>query len=82
MRTFEDSEGLLWTAEVIEHSGPDYKGRYYLALGSDDGSRVALTDVRWNSSRAALRSLETMAVAELRRRLRSAVGRGTVPNGA
>ena len=77
MRSFEDLAGGAWTAEVHEESGPDYKGRFYLVLATDDGSRkVGLTDVRWNSERTARRTLETMSVAELRRRLRSAVGRG------
>ena len=80
MRTFEDLGGDTWTAEVREQSGPDYKGRYYFVLATDGGSQqVGLTDVRWNSERTARRTLETMSVAELRRRLRSAVGRGTSP---
>lgn len=77
MRTFEDAAGGAWTAEVREASGPDYKGRFYLVLAAGDGSRaVSLEDVRWNSERTARRTLETMSVAELRRRLRTAVGRG------
>ena len=80
MRSFEDLAGGAWTAEVQEESGPDYKGRYYLVLATGDGAqKVGLADVRWNSERTARRTLETMSVAELRRRLRSAVGRGTAP---
>jgi hypothetical protein len=79
MRTFEDAAGAAWTAQVHETPGPDYKGRYYLVLTAEDGSRaVRLEDVRWNSERTARRTLETMSVAELRRRLRAAVGRGTL----
>ena len=79
MRTFDDLAGGSWTAEVREEPGPDYKGRYYFVLAAGDGSRtVSLTDVRWNSERTARRTLATMSLSELRRRLRSAVGRGTV----
>ena len=77
MRTFEDSAGASWSATVHEAAGYDYKGRYYFVLQSDDAA-VSLTDVRWNSEKAARRALDTMAEAELQRRLRSALGRGTV----
>jgi len=43
---------------------------------SDSGDVVALQDVRWNSERSARRTVESMSVVELRRRLRSAEGRG------
>lgn len=58
--------------------GGDYKGRFYFVVdgeGDDEGRRVSLTDVRWNSSRTAERTLATMSEVELRRRLRSALGR-------
>jgi hypothetical protein len=78
MREFTDGAGERWTATVRERPGPDYKGRYYFFLApasGDDG--VALVDVRWNSERTAQRTLETMSEVELRRRLRSALGRGS-----
>jgi hypothetical protein len=69
-------------AEVRERSGADYKGRFgFIARklrGAAEGE-VALEDVRWNSERAARRTLETMSEVELRRRLRSALGRSRVP---
>jgi len=43
---------------------------------------VELRDIRWNSERSARRTLDTMSVVELRRRLRSAEGRGTVRTAA
>lgn len=81
MRTFEDQDGQGWEAEVAETEGYDYKGRYYLRLRRADGSGepVELVDVRWNSERTARRTLETMSVVELRRRLRSALGRFSTP---
>ena len=77
MREFTDGDGARWVATVRERSGPDYKGRFYFYVEPGDGGEgVALTDVRWNSERTARRTLETMSEVELRRRLRSAVGRG------
>lgn len=81
MRNFEDHEGTVWTASVAEIPGTDYKGRYVLSLRRADGGApdVPLVDVRWNSERTARRTLDTMSVVELRRRLRSALGRASAP---
>lgn len=78
MRRFRDHEGNAWVATVAREEGGDYKGRFYFVVdgeGSQEGRRVSLTDVRWNSSRTAERTLSTMSEVELRRRLRSALGR-------
>jgi hypothetical protein len=81
MTEFLDEAGRAWVATVRSESGTDYKGRYYLHLheegGSDDG--VSLLDVRWNSPGTAERALATMSEVELRRRLRSGVGRASSP---
>jgi hypothetical protein len=79
MRSFKDEDGLEWDASVRERPGRDYKGRYYFflkPLGGEDSEGIALLDVRWNSERTAQRTLDTMSDVELRRRLRSARGRG------
>jgi hypothetical protein len=77
MREFTDAEGRTWVASAAEEEGTDYKGRFHLVLSAPEtGRRAELRDVRWNSERSARRTLETMSVVELRRRLRSAVGRG------
>ena len=77
MREFADSDGQSWTATVVEEEGTDYKGRFHLVLTpAGEGHSLPLHDVRWNSERTARRSIETMSVVELRRRLRSAAGRG------
>ena len=77
MREFVDGSGASWVASVRERPGPDYKGRYYLFLEQENGKEgVALVDVRWNGERTAQRTLATMSEVELRRRLRSALGRG------
>ena len=78
MRRFRDHEGNAWVATVAREEGGDYKGRFYFVVddeGNHEGRRVSLTDVRWNSSRTAERTLATMSEVELRRRLRSAIGR-------
>jgi hypothetical protein len=78
VRNFTDDTGRAWTAHVVGREGLDYQGRYHLVLKSEDGAdAVALEDIRWNNERTARRTLETMSDVELRRRLRSAVGRGT-----
>lgn len=79
MREFTDRDGATWAATVRATAGPDYKGRHHFVLRRADGEEVELTDVRWNSERTARRTLDTMSVAELRRRLRSAVGRASTP---
>jgi hypothetical protein len=78
MRRFVDGEGTAWVASVRERSGDDYKGRYSFVLTREDGGsrgEVELADIRWNRRETAERTLETMSVWELRRKLRSARGR-------
>ncbi len=76
MREFVDASGDPWVAKVEEEVGGDYKGRFFLVLeAAGGGESVSLTDVRWNSLKTARRTLATMSGVELRRRLRSAVGR-------
>ncbi|MCG6989365.1 MAG: hypothetical protein LJF06_14465 [Gemmatimonadetes bacterium] len=81
MREFTDQEGRSWIAAVREIQGPDYKGRWFFVMAPKDDadSEVTLGDVRWNTERTARRTLETMSVVELRRRLRSALGRASAP---
>jgi hypothetical protein len=82
MREFADQSGNAWVASVASSDGPDYKGRFHLImLPEAGGGDVALVDVRWNSERTAERTLATMSVVELRRRLRSAQGRQATPVG-
>ena len=79
MREFSDADGRAWVASAVEEEGTDYKGRFYLVMSpADSGDVVELRDVRWNSHRSAERTITSMSVVELRRRLRSAAGRGVV----
>ncbi|MHB1192598.1 MAG: hypothetical protein ACYC6F_06075 [Longimicrobiales bacterium] len=84
MRNFEDSNGTTWTANAAETPGTDYKGRRHMVMRRADGAgpELELTDVRWNNESTARRTLDTMSVVELRRRLRSALGRAAAPASA
>jgi hypothetical protein len=77
MREFTDAEGRRWRAAAREEPSVDYKGRYLLVLEPVDGRGevLELPEVRWNSERTAARTIGTMSGFELRRRLRSALGR-------
>lgn len=82
MRRFRDQAGSPWVASVAREGGGDYKGRYYLVMepaGEGGAPPVLLSDVRWNTRRTARRTLATMSEVELRRRLRSALGRAGRP---
>ena len=78
MKNFLDSDGGAWVATVRSREGLDFKGRhclYFHPEGAEDQG-VELLDVKWNSQETAERTLATMSGVELRRRLRSALGRG------
>jgi len=78
VKEFADELGAPWVAKVASEPGTDYKGRYCFEMTPAEGgadAAVRLVDVRWNSEKTALRTLETMSDVELRRRLRSARGR-------
>ncbi|HET9950064.1 MAG TPA: hypothetical protein VFQ22_14165 [Longimicrobiales bacterium] len=78
MRIFKDASGREWRASARQLDGPDYKGRFYMVIepaAGGDGPVLELPEVRWNSERTARRTLETMSVFELRRRLRWAQDR-------
>jgi hypothetical protein len=77
MREFHDTHGNRWMARVEGREGADYQGRYHLVMEPLDepGDPVSLDDVRWNSVEYARYTLESSSEVELRRRLRSALGR-------
>lgn len=80
MTEFTDEDGRAWVATVAGGPATDYKGRYYLHLhpaGAEQDQGVSLRDVCWNSLGTAKRTLATMSGVELRRRLRSALGRAS-----
>jgi hypothetical protein len=80
MKEFTDAQGGRWRASTRadDAKGVDYKGLVYLVLepaDGRDGGTLELPEVRWNSERTAARTIATMSTFELRRRLRSALGR-------
>jgi len=80
MKEFSDANGGRWRAHAREDDskGVDYKGRLFMVLEPVGGSAaevLELPEVRWNSARTADRTIATMSIVELRRRLRSALGR-------
>jgi len=72
VREFVNEQGERWIVGVGERPGIDYKGRYRFEakLEGESGRIIALDDVRWNNENTALRTLETMSVGELGRRIR------------
>ena len=84
MRLFSDSDGDAWVATVHSDEGLDFKGRHHLYFHPADAEErgVELLDVRWNSTGTAERTLATMSDVELRRRLRSALGRSALGGGS
>jgi hypothetical protein len=80
VKEFNDENGETWIATVASRPGTDYKGRFFFEMKPAEGDPeelVQLVDIRWNSEKTALRTLQTMSDVELRRRLRSARGRST-----
>lgn len=80
MREFKDQQGSIWVASVSGQEGGDYKGRYHFVVrpahsAGHAGEAIPLQEIRWNSRLTAQRTLASMSEVELRRRLRSALGR-------
>jgi len=71
MRTFADAQGRTWVASAREENTPRHHGRWYLVFHPEaDAERLlAMPEVRWQTRASAQRTLGTMSVFELRRRL-------------
>lgn len=71
MRTFDDETGALWTATALEESTSRHHGRWYLVFHPENepGRPLAMPEVRWKNRPTAQRTLKTMSLFELRRRL-------------
>lgn len=84
MRTFTDESGREWIGTAREESTPRHHGRWFLVFhpaGAPD-RELAMPEVRWQTRRTAERTLKTMSVIELRRRLRTVLGRAGERTGA
>ena len=78
VRKFLDPDGGAWVATVRSEAGLDFKGRHHLYFHPEGAEEQGfeLLDVKWNSQGTAETTLATMSGVELRKRLRSALGRG------
>lgn len=79
MRSFTDGNGETWTASAREQDTPRHHTRWYLVFEAPDGTALPVPDVRWQTSETAARTLGTMSLFELRRRLDIARGRAVRP---
>lgn len=87
MRTFTDESGAAWTASAREERTPRHHGRWYLVFhpasdASAGAPLLSMPEVRWQTRATAERTLGTMSVFELRRRLRSVLERALPEHGA
>jgi hypothetical protein len=77
MLEFQDENGDSWVASAREELTPRHHGRWYLVFhpaGATD-SALAMPEVRWQTRATAQRTLRTMSLFELRRRLAMARAR-------
>ncbi len=82
MRTFHDASGHAWVATAHEERTPRHHGRWFLVFHpADQAERIfPLPDVRWQSRATAERTIRSMSITELRRRLHAARGRAPAPD--
>jgi hypothetical protein len=73
MRSFTDESGNTWVADTREEKTPRHHGRWFLVFHSAEtpAPLMAMPEVRWQTRASALRTIATMSVFELRRRLGS-----------
>lgn len=71
MREFTDAHGNVWVASAREEETPRHHGRWYLVFhpAGDEERVLPMPEVRWQTSATAERTLRTMSLFELRRRL-------------
>jgi hypothetical protein len=71
MMPFSDETGGRWVASAREENTPRHHGRWFLVFHAegDDSRLLSMPEVRWQTRATAERTLRTMSVFELRRRL-------------
>ena len=83
MVTFNDESGAAWVASAREEQTPRHHGRWYLVFHPEGASDVLeMAEVRWQTRATAERTLRTMSVFELRRRLHIVRERALLEHGA
>ncbi len=81
MRDFTDEQGGVWTATAMEEDTPRHHGRWVLFFHpvNAETPRLPAPEVRWQSPEEAQRTLDTMSLFELRRKLNGVQRRAGVP---
>jgi len=84
MRSFHDAAGREWLADTVEEDTPRHHGRWYLVFrpADGDGPVLPMPEVRWQTRETAERTIATMSLTELRRRLAAVRARRPVAAGA
>ncbi len=84
MREFTDGRDSHWVADTIEEDTPRHHGRWYLVFhpAGAETPRLPAPEVRWQSLASAERTIATMSLFELRRRLAGAQRRAGAAAGA
>jgi hypothetical protein len=79
MRQFTTADGEEWLADAREEETPRHHGRWYLTFRPQSGAGdvLPMPEVRWKTHATAERTLATMSLFELRRRLDSVRARTT-----
>ncbi len=84
MREFTDGRGGTWAADTIEEDTSRHHGRWFLVFHPAGAAtpRLPAPEVRWQSRPEAERTLATMSLFELRRRLAGTQRRAGTAAGA
>lgn len=84
MRRFTDGRGAVWVADAREEDTPRHHGRWVLFFRPETppGTELPLPEVRWQTRATAARTLHTMSIFELRRRLDIVRARSLLSGGA
>ncbi|MFO7259915.1 MAG: hypothetical protein DIU52_002085 [bacterium] len=77
MRSFQDAAGREWLADAMEEATPRHHGRWYLVFrpADGDGPVLPMPEVRWQTRETAARTINSMSLTELRRRLSAVLAR-------
>ena len=83
MRSFTDSAGQAWVADAREEQTPRHHTRFFLVFRKEGESDLEhpMPEVRWQTLATAERTIQSMSVFELRKRLGTASKRHGGPIG-
>ncbi len=80
MRSFADETGRAWIATARQENSPRHHTRWFLVFHPEDdpSSVFPQAEVRWQTFATADRTVRSMSMFELRRRLATALTRAEV----